>query len=146
MAEIFGYGIDLSKLRFTDEDTMKDFIRKYLPDYAKDMENDLAENNRKGCHESVFDYIENYDSMGYTGLPALLADVINEQENTEHFAPHDSVPGCVYLPANFPWAFNSVEKLLTPESMNCLFRKYLNQITDDPIVCEDLVLYEESMD
>lgn len=146
MAEIFGYGIDLSKLRFTDEDTMKDFIRKYLPDYAKDMENDLAENNRKGCHESVFDYIENYDSMGYTGLPALLADVINEQENTEHFVSHDFAPECVYLPANFPWMFTSVEKLFTPKSMGCMFRKYLSQITDDPIVCEDLVLYEESMD
>lgn len=146
MAELFGYGVDLSKLHFTDEGKMKDFVRKYLPDYVEDMENDLAENNRKGCHKSVFEYIENYDSMGYTGMPALLADVINEQENTEHFVPHDSVPGCVYLPANFPWTFNSVEKLLTPESMNCLFQKYLSQITDDPIVCEDLVLYEESMD
>ena len=141
MAELFGYGVDLSKLHFTDEGKMKNFIRKYLPDYAEDMEDDLAESSK-----SVFEYIEDYDSMGYSGLPALLADVINEQENTEHFVPHDFATECVYLPANFPWMFTSIEKLFTPESMNCLFQKYLSQITDDPIVCEDLVLYEESMD
>ena len=141
MATIFGYGVNLSKLKFTNEEAMKNFIKTYLPDRAQDMEEDLSSNNY-----SVFEWIGYYDSMGYTGMSALLANVINEQEHLEHITAYDSIPNCVYLSVNYPWCFNKHERELTPASLESIFRKYISQLTSDPIVCEDLSLYVESLD
>ena len=121
---------------------MKTFIRRYIPEIASDMEEELKENNI-----SVFEWIKNYENTGYFGLSAILVDIIGKEENLEHLTADDSISNsCIYLPANYPWCFNSVEKLLTPNNMEYLFRKYLSQITDDPIVCENLTLHIESLD
>lgn len=137
MAKVFGYGVDLSKLNF-DEEKMEAFIKKYLPDFAEEIEmNDVP----------VFECVDNYsNSFGYYGLSALLVDVINEQEKI-NLSAYDSIPnGCIYIPANYPWHFNENEKQLTAKSTQEILEKYLSKITDDKIVCEDLSLYVESLD
>ena len=79
MAKIFGYGVDLSKLNFTDETKMKEFIKRYLPDFAKEIDINEKENE-----VDIFECIDNYNNdLGYDGLSALLADVINEKEQIQ---------------------------------------------------------------
>ena len=142
MAKIFGYGVDLSKLNFTDETKMKEFIKRYLPDFAKEIDINEKENE-----VDIFECIDNYNNdLGYDGLSALLADVINEQEQIQ-LSAYDFIPnGYIYIPANYPWQFNNKEKRLTAESMQEILKKYLSKITDDKIICEDLDLYIESLD
>lgn len=142
MATVYGYGVDLSKLSFTDEEAMKNFIKKYLPDEVENMEENINENGM-----DVFEWIDNYDNgFGYHGLSAMLADIINKREGVE-FSAYDSIRnGCIYISANYPWHFNEKEKQLTSASFSDIICKYLSQITSDVIACESLDLYFESLD
>lgn len=142
MGKRYGYGVDLSELDFNDEEAMRHFIKKYLPDQAENMEEDEEEDEI-----DVFEWIDDYENdFGYHGLSAMLVDIINEHEGIE-LAAYDDIPnGCIYIPDQQPWQFNEKEKTLTPDSIQEIFEKYLNQITEDRIQCEDLSLYVDSLD
>ena len=121
MAVVFGYGVNLSELNISDEKALGYFISYYLPDQRESMEEDLSSGY------SVFDWVKDYDSgLGYTGLSALLVEVIRDREDLPNLMTYDQIPnGCVYLPTAYPWCFNGREKQLTKENLETILRKYL---------------------
>lgn len=76
---VTGYGISEDELR-PSVDSQISFIKKYLPEQYKEMQNDCTDSD--SCEEWIQDY---EDPQGYTGFGALFAMAI--QKNEDGFYP-----------------------------------------------------------
>lgn len=97
-----------------------------------------AEDDGIDTVDEFADYIgQGWSHHEEAGLATILAVVINECEDIMLLATTDSCANAfLIMPEKLPWKLTDKQKALTEESLNDIFRKYINVLTDEPIIIE----------
>lgn len=134
-----GYGINLSEAKFKN---LREFIETYDKKFYEEMVEDFRDSDVEMSDLNIEGYLDNYENgCGYYGISAYLADVINEHEGLDLRAYDEVYPGYIYVAANYPWAFDENMRKLTKENLHEIFVRYLSEIIEEPIKCEDLEIW-----
>lgn len=138
----FGYGVNLGKLKSEKLNWMNllSIDEFYLNDYKEYLEdNEIEDENMEGV---FFDWVSNLEIGGYSGLSALVANIINEKEGLD-LKCDDYGYGTVYYPQVFPWEKSERMRNITKDELDAIFRKYIGLLTDEPINIEVVMMWEE---
>lgn len=142
MNKYFGYGTDLSGIRFKG---LKNFIKEYSPEILEEMDEDIFKIDSSSDKDLEWWINGYFEYNGFSGMAAYLAMIINRHENLE-FSCSDENGDYVFVPALYPWQFNDEMHRLTPDKVKEILTKWISRITDDSIKVNDIVLYCELMD
>lgn len=120
------YGICIDDIMNIKKDGIIELLK--ILDIYQECMNDCEDND-----DYILDWVENYESMGYFGLGALLYDVMTTKELCD--INIDDPNGNVFLglSATYPWNYNSVTRNMSEEDFNEILRKYICLITDDEL-------------
>ena len=126
---VYGYGICTDTIKTTPEKienllTQAPKLRECIHDYFRDCEIDTP---------SVDDYTETAEDLFETcyGIATLLKAVVSEAEGLDLIAcdDYDCSNYLVFTP-EYPWQMTEIERGMTEEKLNEIFRKYVNILTD----------------
>ncbi len=128
----YGYGILVDAIKTTPE-RMENLLA-LAPNYRKQIHDWFEE--CEITEPTMHDYRE-FDQEHYLGLATILKEVIWEAEGIELLAcdNFDGMDYLIYEPS-YPWQISEKSMTLTEEKLADLFRKYVNILTDTPIVLD----------
>lgn len=143
MMNICGYGFefDAVALQRKIEDfigTHKKFFEESGVEWKMKMFNQctLREYTPLNLLNIFKDYID--ERSNYTSVAGVIADIMTSETGINFYAVHISDDHCaILLPENVPWYYNEVEKQLTEEKLNEIFKKYFAEL-DFPHGISDL--------
>ena len=134
----YGYGICVDDIETTVDKVLElvaiaPKFKKNFYDWVKDYMED------EDIEELTMDDIDSYEDSPYcdSGLAPIIASVIQECENVELFCCSDY--NCYHyliFSTTYPWCLNDKVKNMTEKDMCHLFTKYINILTDIPIVID----------
>lgn len=130
----YGYGICVSDIREKNVARLENLLAK-APKFSQEFHEWLAESIMEDRLPEWEDYMEFENDLGFTGLAAILQEVISEAESIELLAcsDFDGHKYLIFTPA-YPWIpLNDVEKNLTEEKIAEILKKYIKILTDEDI-------------
>ena len=131
----YGYGICVDNIETTAEKllklaSMKGNVLKEVREYL----DKIYPNGYKDEDLTLEDFDELEGDYCERGVAFVLYEVINEI--TVDFADdYNGTQYILYLPS-YPWRMKENEKNLTEEDIANVFKKYVNVLTDEPIVID----------
>ena len=133
----YGYGICTDEIN-TNMERLQELIAM-APNFKKDF-NEAVEEWKQGENimPSLGDIDEILTDMDlFYGIASVLSVVIEEVEGIRLVACDDyNCLNYVMLPAWLPWDYNAKELKMTEESVEDLFRKYINILTDKQVTID----------
>lgn len=132
---IYGYGICVDNIETTAEKllklaSMKENVLKDVREYL----DKIYPNGYKDEDLTLDDFEELEGDYCERGVAYVLYQVINEI--TVEFADdYNGTPYILYVPS-YPWYMEENEKNLTEEDVKNILEKYVNVLTDEPIVID----------
>ena len=124
---VTGYGIDGDVLNKVKIENLREFVQKYytdVPDLAECFTSDDFDNNEESLEGFMegLDFFE--DENGNMGVGALIAAVMNAQNNIElcYYCDSDGKKGIV-LDTLLPWEYSEAEASLSPGLLMEIFKK-----------------------
>lgn len=138
----YGYGICVDDIK-TTADKVFDLVHR-APNFTKKFYEWIERFREESDPESIaeiitMDMINEYESgdcCAY-GLGTIIASVIKECEGISLLCCSDF--DCYHyliFSTTYPWYMTEKEKNMTEEDVRCLFAKYVNVLTDEPISVE----------
>ena len=133
----YGYGICVDDINTNTEQLQK--LIAMAPNFEKEF-NEAIEEWKQGedivpSLDDVYEILTDMDL--YYGIASVLSVVIEEVEGIRLVACDDyNCLQYVMFPQWFPWDYNAKELKMTEESVEELFRKYVNILTDESIVID----------
>lgn len=129
----FGFCVDdikttperILKLAALNEKTYKDLI-EYLNAFASECKDEDL---------TIDDFDDFEGDYGDRGLSCIIREVINNELPIVFADDFDCVPYILYCP-RYPWSLEDKEKRLTKEDVEEVFKKYINILTDTPVVID----------
>ena len=129
-----GFGVLEDRLNVATDAAKMAFLKKYLPDKYKEMEENAAENGidlNEYCSEWISEYEDGY---GNVGLGALFADAINENEEDLDVICCEGIydeEAAVMFTEGLPWQMSERVRNMTEDDMRALFAKYTTDLGVD---------------
>ena len=133
----YGYGICVDDINTNTEQLQK--LIAMAPNFEKEF-NEAIEEWKQGedivpSLDDVYEILTDMDL--YYGIASVLSVVIEEVEGIRLVACDDyNCLQYVIFSQWFPWDYNAKELKMTEESVEELFRKYVNILTDKSIAID----------
>lgn len=133
-----GYGICVDKLTENNDLFIERLLKlmEQAPEIKSDFEGFIHDNEFETIDMDVFDeYGRNIDHCN--GLASLLRGIIEEIEGISLIDCDDfnDYQYLLYGPS-YPWTIPEKERNLTKESVTDMFNKYIDQLTDKPVLID----------
>lgn len=124
------YGICSSNIKKVKWESVKEMLKEFDADlyeeFVKDLDGDLSNSNME-------DWFSKYENDGRFGIGAFLKDYIEFKEDI--ILNIDDPDGTfIGVSAGAPWDFVNSLKDMDEADFDDLLRKYVNLITDEPLV------------
>jgi len=145
---IYGRGFKV----YVSDENLRDFINKHtttilglgeqgeeLIDWIK-VHSESSGKPLDSLKEEFFDW--DNEATGDTGLYGMIADVMSKETGIvfEFRNPQDDdEDDVIMLPQTMPWHYNEIEKNLTEEKLDGIFKKYIDELGGQ-LVVEDIRL------
>lgn len=132
--EIRGYGIEFGE--DSADNTTGDKIRallEFAPNFKKEIQNYFEEielNYDEATTEDFADFEQDYG----TGIPYIIAQVMNERYNAINLMSTDTDENCavfLYMPACMPWEMTDFEKSISEEQLKAMISDNYKVLYDD---------------
>lgn len=126
----YGYGICTDDITERSIERLKNLLA-LAPEFNAQMQKWLADSE---IEDPAWDDYMGFDQDCCMELAALLKEVILEVEGLDLLAC-DSEDGDKYLiyEPSYPWKLSEVERSLTEERLQEMFKRYIGVLTDKPI-------------
>lgn len=132
--EIRGYGIEFGNNAGTN--TTGDKIRallEFAPEFKSRIQNcfeDIELDYNEATVEDFADFEQDY----HTGIPYIIAQVMNERYDAINFMLADTDENCaifLYMPASMPWEMTDFEKSISEEQLKAMILENYKILYDD---------------
>lgn len=144
---VTGYGVNIEVIDVVDINDKLVFIKKYLPDVYKTLQDEIQYQYNKGlldltntseyidyCNQWIADYKNAYGEKGFGAIFADAMDINEPNFNVECCSGDED---CAVIYVNCPpWEMTVREKQMTREDMEDVFMKYLNDLGISENVCD----------
>lgn len=146
---VTGFGINEEILYEASINSRIDFIKKYLPNVYKELQDSIEEANKEGTWDmqntaDYLDYCEIWldeyeDDYCNGGFGSLFADVINENEegiDVQYCCGKYDNENSILYTDRLPWEMSDRVKNMNENDMAEIFIKYLRELGINEAVCE----------
>lgn len=135
--EIRGYGVQFDANNGTN--TTPEKIRTLL-EFAPDFKSEIKEYFEEieiDYNTATVDDFADFEQDYYTGIPYLIAKVMNERYDCYNFMSVDSDENgtlFLYMSACMPWEMTDFEKNISKEQLTLMIKENCNILYDNVIV------------